>query len=46
MRPLSEAKNGQQSFVDGPLLLRIHPADKIAQAAGVDCADLLDQGRE
>jgi len=41
MRLLPEAENGQQSFVDAPLLLRTDPAHKVAQAARVDCADLL-----
>jgi hypothetical protein len=30
VRLLPEAKDGQQSFVDAPLLLRTDPADKIA----------------
>jgi hypothetical protein len=42
-RLLPETENGQQSFVDAPLLLRTDPADKVSQAAGVDSADLLDK---
>jgi len=40
---LPEAQNGQQSFVDAPLLLRTDPVDKVAQATGVDCANLLNK---
>jgi len=43
MRALPEAENGQQSFIDAPLLLRTDPADKVSKAAGIDCADLLDK---
>ncbi len=43
MRLLAEPKNGQQSFVDAPLLLRTDPADEVSEAAGVDCANLLDK---
>lgn len=40
---LPETENGQQSFVDTPLLLRTDPADHVSQATGIDCADLLDK---
>jgi len=40
---LPEAENGQQSFVDAPLLLRTDPADKVSYAARIDGADLLDK---
>ena len=40
---LPEAENGQQSLVDAPLLLWSHPAHKVAQAACVDCANLLHE---
>lgn len=46
-RVLAEAENSQQSLVDAPLLLWTNTADKVAQAAGVDSANLLheDTGR-
>jgi hypothetical protein len=40
---LAEAENSQQSLVDAPLLLWTKTADKVAQAAGVDSANLLDE---
>lgn len=43
MRLLPEPKNSQQSFVDAPLLLGSDPADEVSEAAGVDCANLLDK---
>jgi hypothetical protein len=43
MRRLPEAENGQQSFVDAPLLLGTDTAHKFAQTACVDYANLLDE---
>jgi hypothetical protein len=43
MHPSLEAENGQQSFIDAPLLLRTDPSDKVSKAARIDCADLLDE---
>ncbi len=43
MRLLAEPENGQQSFVDAPLLLRTDPTDEVSEAAGIDCTDLLDE---
>ena len=43
MRLLPKAENGQQSFVDGPLLLQTDPAYEVAQAVRVHNADLLDE---
>ena len=42
-RLLPETENGQQRFVDAPLLFRSDPADQLSQAAGVDSANLLDK---
>ncbi len=42
MRLLPEAENGQQSFVDAPLLLRTDATHKVSQAARVHGANLLD----
>src|SRR5580693_7552669 len=42
-RLLPETENGQQSFVDAPLLLRTDAADQRSQPADVDSADLLDK---
>jgi hypothetical protein len=42
-RTLPKPENGHQRFVNAPLLLRADPADKVSQAACVDCADLLDE---
>ena len=42
-RLLPETENGQQRFVDAPLLLRSDPADQLSEAAGVDSANLLDK---
>lgn len=43
MRLLAEAKNGQQSFVDAPLLFRTDATYKVSSPARVDCANLLDK---
>jgi hypothetical protein len=40
---LPEAENYQQRFVNAPLLLRPDPADKGADTARVDSANLLDE---
>jgi hypothetical protein len=42
-RLLPETENGQQSFVDAPLLLRTDAANQHSQPADVDSADLLDK---
>jgi hypothetical protein len=46
-RVLPEVEDGQQSLVDAPLLLWTHTAYKVAQAAGIDSANLFnkDTGR-
>ena len=43
MRRLPEAENGQQGFVDAPLLLRTDATHKVSQAARIHCANLLDK---
>jgi hypothetical protein len=40
---LPQTENGQQSFVDAPLLLRTNAADQVSQPTGIDSADLLDK---
>jgi hypothetical protein len=39
---LTQPKDSHECFVDAPLLLRGDPTDQLAEAARVDCADLLD----
>jgi hypothetical protein len=40
---LAQSKDGHESLVDAPLLLRAHPAHKLAEPGDVDRADLLNQ---
>ena len=40
---LAKTKDRQEGFVDAPLLFRADPADQLAELAGIDCSDLLDQ---
>jgi hypothetical protein len=40
---LAKTENGEESFVDTPLLLGADMTDEVAKSAGVDCADLLDE---
>jgi len=42
-RGLAKAKDRQESLVDAPLLFRADPADQLAESAGIDRSDLLDQ---
>lgn len=41
--PLVKPKDGQEGFVDAPLLFRRDPAHYLAQSSGVYGADLLGQ---
>jgi hypothetical protein len=43
MRLLPEAENGQQGFVDAPLLLRTDATHKVSHAARIHYANLLDK---
>jgi hypothetical protein len=43
MRLLPEAENGQQSFVNAPLLLWTDATYKVPKTARVDCANLFDK---
>jgi len=40
---LAKTEDGEESFVDAPLLLRANVADELAQSACVDCPDLFDE---
>jgi hypothetical protein len=40
---LAKTEDGEESFVDAPLLLGAHVADQIAESAGVDRPDLFDE---
>jgi hypothetical protein len=38
---LAETEDGNEGFVDSPLLVWADPAHQVAKPSGIDCADLL-----